>query len=263
LFTFFSPFPDPELITQTEGRGTRVAEMIRILSKRLAAPEWTAVLKTLILFHRLLRDGTEHFINELKSESSMFASLQNYTDHITAEAHDESLFVRKYARFLEEKVEVFKIAQIDFERDPAALKQLGTDELLEKLPWLQSLFNALLNTRAGKEYINNQIIVSSVQLLLKDSLRLYSALNEGIIALLEQFFSMDKDHAQKGFEIYKHFVRETDYTISFFDICEQFTQTKLPPLMLAPTSLLSVLEDHYQSLEDGDIVGQEDGSKTG
>jgi ANTH domain len=230
--------------------------MIHLLSKRLEAPEWMIVLKALIVFHRLLRDGKEHFINELKYKSSIFASLQNYTDQITAEAHHQSVFVRKYARFLEEKVVVFKIAKMEFERDPAALRKLETDELLEKLPRLQSLLNALLNTKASKDHINNQIIVSSFQLLLKDSFRLYRALNEGIIVLLEQYFSMDKDHAQKAFEIYKLFVRETDSTISFFDICERFTRTKLPELQHAPTTLISALENYYKDLEGGKSVAE-------
>ena len=53
-----------------------------------------------------------------------------------------------------------------------------------KLPKLQSLVNALLNTRVPRPDLNNSLVMNAFQYLLKDSFALYSCLSDGMINLI-------------------------------------------------------------------------------
>lgn len=140
---------------------------------------------------------------------------------------------------------------VEFERDPNVTKTFSVEDSFEKVPRLQSQLNALLNCRASKNHINNPIIVYGFTLLLKDSFKLYRALNDSIINLLEQYFSMGKANAAKALEIYKLFTKETDGIIQFFDITRKFSKNDLPELQHAPTTLVEALENYLKDIEEG------------
>jgi len=238
------------LIVYNHEQSHRIGELINLLAKRLEIPDWIVVMKTLITFHRLLKDSRPQFIAEMRYRSAIF-NLRRFADMSSPEAHHQSIFIRKYAQYLEEKVLVYKIVNVEFEKDAAATKNLTSDEAFEKIPRLQSQLNALLNCRASKDHINNNIIATGFTLLLKDSFKLYSSLNDGIIGILENYFSMSKSNATKALEIYKLFTKETDGIIQFFEISKRFSRSELPELQHAPTTLVEALEAYIKDLDDG------------
>lgn len=79
---------------------------------------------------------------------------------------------------------VFKITGNEFEKNPEITKSYKLNEALEYVPRLQSQLNALLNCRGCKDFLTNSIIINAFTLLLKDSVRLYTSLNEAILLLL-------------------------------------------------------------------------------
>jgi len=88
-------------------------------------------------------------------------------------------------------------------------------------------------------------------LLTKDSFKIYQALNNGIILLLESYFSMTKDNAIKALNIYKLFAKETDGIIQLYDIAKKFISSDLPELQHAPITLVDALENYIEDLEQG------------
>jgi hypothetical protein len=60
-------------------------------------------------------------------------------------AHEQSVFIRKYAQYLEEKVVVYRELKMEFEKDPALCKGLTIDEAFARLPKLQRQLDALIN----------------------------------------------------------------------------------------------------------------------
>ncbi|KAG4980272.1 hypothetical protein JHK85_034230 [Glycine max] len=79
-----------------------VAYCIHTLAKRLSKTRnWIVAIKTLIVIHRILREGDPTFKDDL----------------ITYAAWDCSAWVRTYALFLEEKLEYFRILRYDIEAE--------------------------------------------------------------------------------------------------------------------------------------------------
>lgn len=238
------------LLVYVHDQKHRAGEIIDLLARRLEVPDWIVVMKTLAVFHRILKESKPHFISELRYRSSIF-NMRRFDDMTSVEAHNQSLFIRKYSQYLEEKVLVFKICNIEFEKDPHVTKSFTTEESLEKIPRLQSQMNALLNCRASKDHINNQIVAHAFTLLLKDSFKLYTALNEAIIALLESYFNLSLENAEKAIDIYKLFTRETDGINQFFEISRKFSRSDIPELQHAPTTLIDALQNYIDELKSG------------
>jgi len=238
------------LVVFVHDQKTRTGEIIDLLAKRLEIPDWLVVMKTLATFHRLIRECKSHFIAELRYRTVIF-NLRRFADMTTPEAHHQSIFIRKYSQYLEEKVLVYKILNVEFDKDPDVVRSYSTEELFERLPRLQSQMNALLNCRASKDHINNNLIAYSFTLLLKDSFKLYSGLNQGIILMLESYFSMPIQSAQKALDIYRLFTKETDGINQLFEISRRFSKSELPELQHAPTTLVEALENYVKDLESG------------
>jgi len=244
------------LIVETSSPGSKIGELIAMISKRLELPDWIVVMKTLEVIHRLMREGNSHFISELRYKAGML-NLRKFADVTSPEASHQSMFVRKYSQYLEEKVLVYKILGIQFESDPAVIKTYTVEETFERIPRLQSQFNALLNCRSSKEHINNAITIYAFNLMLKDSFKLYRALNDAIIILLERFFNMTKGNAVKALEIYKLFLKEADGIVQFFDISRKFSRSDLPEIKLAPP-LTDAMENFINDLDSGKAPSQSD-----
>jgi len=86
---------------------------------------------------------------------------------------------------------------------------------------------------------------------LNDSLKLYQALNTGVITLIESFFNQTASEAQKALDIYKLFTRETEGLIQIFDISKKFSRKELPEIQHAPTTLVEAFENYIDDLKKG------------
>ncbi len=88
------------LVVSTFEQPGKNQELIELLKKRLALEDWIVrkfqnqisnflkvVMKTLEVFHRLLRDGNAQFINDLKYKSSIF-NLRSFEDKTSAEIQE-------------------------------------------------------------------------------------------------------------------------------------------------------------------------------
>lgn len=226
-------------------------EMVRCLYKRLEKDNWSVVLKALMVFHRCFRDGDQYFMESLRAKSSSIFALRRFSA-VAPQGNVYTLFVRKYAKYLEEKVSVLRLIGIQFEKTRDACKSLPDKEAFKRVPKLQSQLNALLNCKMRAQHVGkNLLIVSTYMLLLKDSLVLYPILNDGVIGLIDRCFKMRKKEAQRVLEIYTLFVKETDALITFYDVARTFAQ-HLPQIHRAKTTLIEALQQHISKMPDDD-----------
>ncbi|PHT86842.1 putative clathrin assembly protein [Capsicum annuum] len=135
-----------------------VAYCIHALSRRLSKTRnWIVVIKTLIVIHRVLREGDPSSKEELLhySQRGQIFQLSNFKDDSNHLAWDCSAWVRTYALFLEEKLECFRTLKNDIESDRLSRTSAGIStvhcrtrllngkELSEQLPALQQLLYRL------------------------------------------------------------------------------------------------------------------------
>ncbi|TKY54528.1 putative clathrin assembly protein [Spatholobus suberectus] len=243
-----------------------VAYCIHTLAKRLSKTRnWIVAIKTLIVIHRILREGDPSFKEDLKNYArrGSFLQISNFKDDSSPQAWDCSAWVRTYALFLEERLECSRVLEYDIESEgltksspPKALTQghnrtrtLTSEELLEQLPALQQLVYRLIACQPEGSAFSNYLIQYALALLLKESFKIYCALNDGIINLVDVFFDMPKYDAVKGLHIYKRAGQQAENLADFYEYCKGLDLARnfqFPTLRQPPASFLATMEEYIK-----------------
>ncbi|KAM0015050.1 putative ANTH domain, ENTH domain, ANTH domain superfamily protein [Helianthus debilis subsp. tardiflorus] len=238
---------------------------LHALARRLAKTRnWMVALKTLIVIHRTLREGDPTFREELLNfqQRGRVLQLANFKDDSSPVAWDCSAWVRTYGLFLEERLECFRVLKYDIEAERipkpgpdqenkgySRTRDLESEELLEQLPSLQQLLYRLMGCRPEGAAVGNYLIQYALALVLKESFKIYCAVNDGIINLIDKFFEMPRHEAIKALDIYKRAGQQAGSLSDFYEVCkglELARNFQFPVLREPPQSFLATMEEYIR-----------------
>ncbi|XP_029652674.1 phosphatidylinositol-binding clathrin assembly protein LAP isoform X22 [Octopus sinensis] len=284
------------LVQCTNEPNVSIPQLADLLIERTQHGNWVVVFKSLITIQNLMNFGNERFTQYLASNNCSFnlnsfldksgvqALQQNLTGnpdfyalirqapqqpipgspdfHAIKQGYDMSTFIRRYAKYLNEKAISYRLMAFDFckikrGKDDGTLRTMNAEKLLKTLPVLQKQMDALLDFYCTPNELTNGVINACFLLLFKDLIRLFACYNDGIINLLEKYFDMNKKQCKEALDIYKKFLVRMDKVSEFLKVAENVGIDKgdIPDLAKAPSSLLDALEQHYASLEGKKIPG--------
>nr|XP_019707819.1 putative clathrin assembly protein At5g35200 isoform X1 [Elaeis guineensis] len=228
-----------------------VAYCIDALAKRLfKTSNWVVALKTLIVIHRALREVDpsfrEEFTNCTRCRGHML-NLSHFKDYSSLSAWDYSAWIRTYALYLEERFECFRKLEYDVETEHSRTLELDTVDLLEQLPALQQLLFHLLGCEPGVSAARNSMIRYALSIIASESVKIYSAINEGILNMVDKFFEMPCLDAIRALEIYRKAGHQAERLSKFYEICKgldvgwgkNFIKIEPPP-----ASLTAAMEEY-------------------
>nr|1HX8_A Chain A, SYNAPSE-ENRICHED CLATHRIN ADAPTOR PROTEIN LAP [Drosophila melanogaster]1HX8_B Chain B, SYNAPSE-ENRICHED CLATHRIN ADAPTOR PROTEIN LAP [Drosophila melanogaster] len=242
-----------------------IPHLANLLIERSQNANWVVVYKSLITTHHLMAYGNERFMQYLASSNSTF-NLSSFLDKGTVQdggmgvpggrmGYDMSPFIRRYAKYLNEKSLSYRAMAFDFckvkrGKEEGSLRSMNAEKLLKTLPVLQAQLDALLEFDCQSNDLSNGVINMSFMLLFRDLIRLFACYNDGIINLLEKYFDMNKKHARDALDLYKKFLVRMDRVGEFLKVAENVGIDKgdIPDLTKAPSSLLDALEQHLATL---------------
>ncbi|CAG9864571.1 unnamed protein product [Phyllotreta striolata] len=239
-----------------------IPQMANLLIERSQSTSWVVVFKALITTHHIMCYGNERFTQYLASSNVSF-QLSNFVDKTGVQSvvgartgYDMSPFIRRYAKYLNEKALSYRSVAFDFckvkrGKEEGTLRTMNTENLLKTLPVLQNQLDALLEFDCTANDLTNGVINMCFMLLFRDLIRLFACYNDGVINLLEKYFEMNKKQCREALDLYKKFLIRMDRVAEFLKVAENIGIDKgdIPDLTRAPNSLLDALEQHLAALE--------------
>lgn len=241
-----------------------VAYCIHALARRLSKTHnWAVALKTLIVIHRSLRevDPTFHeeLINYERSRNHML-NMSHFRDDSSASAWDYSAWVRSYALFLEERLECFRVLKYDVETERPRTKELDTIDLLEQLPALQQLLYRVLGCQPEGAAVHNHVVQIALSMVASESIKIYNAISDGTVNLVDKFFEMQRSDAMKALDIYRRAGQQAERLSEFYEVCksldvgrgERFIKIEQPP-----PSFLQAMEEYVKEAPRGSTFRKE------
>ncbi|XP_034699044.1 putative clathrin assembly protein At5g35200 isoform X2 [Vitis riparia] len=201
-----------------------VAYCIQALAKRLAKTQnWAVALKTLIVMHRAMReiDSTfrEEFINYSQNRALML-NLSHFKDDSGPNAWNYSAWVRTYALYLEEHLECFRLLKYDIQT---------------------------YHSPEGAA-VYNKLIQYALSILAGECVKLYGAITNGILNLVDKYFEMQKHDAVRALEIYQKAGNQAEKLSEFFEICRglDFGRVQFVKIEQPPATFMTAMEEYVK-----------------
>ncbi|XP_073140600.1 putative clathrin assembly protein At5g35200 [Henckelia pumila] len=230
-----------------------VVYCIDALARRLAKTRtWAVALKTLIVIHRALREVDPSFCEELISYNSSrghMLNLLHFKDESSPSAWDNSTWIRTYALYLEECLECFRVLKYDFYRDHSRTKKFDIPALLEQLPVLQQLLFRLLACQPGGAALCSFMIQYALSIVAAESVRLYVAITDGVLNLVDKYFEMQRHDAVRALEIYRRAGEHALRLSNFYEMCRSVDfgrRQKYVKIEQPPPSFLTAMEEYVK-----------------
>ncbi|CAF4697727.1 unnamed protein product, partial [Rotaria sp. Silwood1] len=256
------------LLQATHDMNVSIPETADLLIERSQNSSWVVSFKSLITIHQLMSYGNERFEAYMASHNYHLQPAV-MIDRMGMPGTDMLIYIGRYADYLNEKREAYKLMGYDFckikrGKDDELLRTMPIDKLFKTLPLLQKQIDAILHFDITPNQLTNSVIHNCFFLLTKDLIYLYAAYNEGIINLLEKSFNMNKKQCREALDMYKKFLDRTDQVSQYLKISERYEQLfdrrfwegssagdrgDMTDLARASTSLLESLENHLAYLE--------------
>ncbi|KAL6764377.1 ANTH domain-containing protein [Haematococcus lacustris] len=257
----------------------QVSYVIHGLAKRLEEKSgWLVTLKTLIVFHRLMREVDPSFQDEIiryqeRTGAHRMLRLDSFADHTTRDTWDYSAWIRVYSVYLDERLGAFKSMRFDPELEavgagggagghdgftaPQArgdssskLKSCGASELLDKLPQIQKLLSRLIACVPEGAAQHNDIVLQSCAMVMREVRATYRCVCEGVINLADKYFEMERPEALRGLDLYKENSLLNDRLNAFFSNINHVPTLRgvvqMPSLQALPPDFLTTMEEYVR-----------------
>ncbi|ESW10288.1 hypothetical protein PHAVU_009G196300 [Phaseolus vulgaris] len=222
------------------------------LTKRFCQTNnWAVAMKTLIVLHRAIRELDSTVLEEFVNYSNVKGCMIDLTYfHEKSVPNDYSIWIRNYARYLEERLQCFAVMNYDAATNSSKYSEkLDTVELLEQLPALQQLLSRLLDCSPRGVAASNRLILFAISMVAGESVKLYVAITVRVVELLDKFFEMYRNDACSSLQIYKKSVSQAERLTDFFETCKglefgrgkKFINIKMPP-----SSFITTMEEYIK-----------------
>lgn len=226
---------------------------VSAVSRRLSkTSDWIVALKALVLVHKLLNEGDPVFRQEMLFSSKRGARILNmssFRDDAHSTSWDQSSFVRAYALYLDQKLEVVmtygrklekkrnegdededgfridrRVKSYDHLNDSMRerkevmwLKDLAPEKVLERLNQLLRVLDRFLASRPTGAAKKSRMVLMALHLLVKDSFRVYDDICDVLKYLLDCFLDLEYAYTVKAFDAYVNASKMMDELTGFYD----------------------------------------------
>lgn len=190
---------------------------------------WRVALKSLLLFHRLLRSVPENipFREEfLKCKFNGYSSLnpcnfQDFSSSNVDTAEDYTNFVRSYAHLLDESLNIeIQVEEYDDQETTFLDMMKKITRLLEFMPKLQGLIDHVMDCKPTGAAARNFMVQSAMKHIIRDSFDCYTSFRKEIVIVLDHLIQLPYRSCVEAFDIYKRAAIQANHLSEFYEWCK-------------------------------------------
>eukprot|EP01080_Neovahlkampfia_damariscottae_P001801 gene1801-943_t len=230
------------------------AEIVDLLIWKIhRTQDWIVALKCLQVFHRLIQDGNENFARTCVQKNPVkVLNIKDFKDpNPSPKVFIQVPFIRNYSGYLEQRLFLFKNTGIRT-LSPKYIYPTEMKDIFEVIESLQLLLDEILNCTLKQDLVSNSSTMNAVSMVLKDSMLCYKLLSDGVLKLIDAFFKLGSEQANKGLEIYQKHLKQTDSLIEFYEEAKKLSGiigSKLPSLKPPPDTFLKQMKSYVSNPE--------------
>lgn len=220
---------------------------------RLRGKDATVALKTIMVFHRLLKEApTSAGLYKMMLSNIHEFRLPNFLDDSTHESISASQMVRNYALYMEEKLMCVKQCGFEYDKDSNAsvshIEKASPELLMKDAKALMALMEAGYKCSCERQHAVHTTSIAAFSLIFKDMRILYQCQNKSLLRLLENYFESPKFIAQKILGMYKEFLKHNSKMSKLLEAAKELLGAESVDLQTPPPAFLESLEAYL--LED-------------
>lgn len=231
-----------EILSLTSYSRNFISACVNTLSRRLnKTKNWTVALKTLMLIQRLLSEGDPAYEQEIffaTRRGTRLLNMSDFRDTSHSNSWDYSAFVRTYALYLDERLElkmqgrrgkrsVFAPDEEDDENVTASpsvkttpLRDMKIDQIFSKAQHLQHLLERFLACRPTGVAKNNRVVIVALYPIVKESFQIYYDITDIMSVLIDRFMELDVPECVKVYDIFCRVTKQFDELDMFYGWCK-------------------------------------------
>ncbi|EYU35413.1 hypothetical protein MIMGU_mgv1a023938mg [Erythranthe guttata] len=247
-----------QIITLTSHSRAHVNACIRTIAKRLnKTKNWVVALKTLMLVHRLLSDDVaedqRHRLHAAVYEREISCYLTRRGARLLldvsgfrdasgkTDAWDHSSFVRAYAAYLDERLELrmqgqngkhggYSSYHEDEEEDGGGggggaakgtgdipTSEMKNETVFSRVQNLMKLLERFLACRPAGAAKHNRVVAVALHHIVKESFELYTDITEITAVLTERFMQLEIPDMVRVYEIFCHLSKQYEELDAFYE----------------------------------------------
>ncbi|KAI9296776.1 ANTH-domain-containing protein [Neoconidiobolus thromboides FSU 785] len=216
-----------------------VKNMLDLLGDRLRDNNWDVVYKTLIVIHTIMRDGCPENVFDYLIRARSLLDTSSFRPKNSNIGFNQVKNIRDYSTYLEHKVLVYSQKKIDFctTHNNTKINEMFSlainNELIDNINLIQEHLEVLLAAKISENDIDSHISLYAFKMLIRDMLKIYQFLNQGVITILKGFFDLDLPLAKLCLNIYKRYISLTEQVINYLNKArdiENYLQFTIPEL---------------------------------
>ncbi|XAR68132.1 hypothetical protein NMG60_11003154 [Bertholletia excelsa] len=228
-----------EILRLVSADKANAAACARALGKRIGRTRnWIVAVKSLMLVLRIFQDGDPYFPREVlhaMKRGAKILNLSSFRDDSNSSPWDYTAFVRRFAFYLDERLDCFLTGKLQRRythqqlKEPLYLRTRRANEsvremkpsvLLDKISYWQRLLNRAVATRPTGAAKTNRLVHSALHAVVQETFDLYKDISDGLALLLDRFFHLEYNSCVNAFQACVKAAKQFEELSEFYNLCK-------------------------------------------
>ncbi|PWA85005.1 hypothetical protein CTI12_AA154120 [Artemisia annua] len=266
-----------EILTLISSNQINTASCVSAIRKRITRTHnWVVALKSLMLVLRIFQDGDPDFPREVlhaSNKGDKLLNLSEFSDYSSSTPWDYTGFIRAFALYLDERLDCLLTEKLhrrytyNKKVDMRHYRKKTNDYfcdmepamLLDKIVYWQRLLKRAIETKPTGVAKYNELVLTSVYPVVRESFDLYRDISDGLTLLLDKVLQLEYQSRVSIDEICVKAEKQFEELNEFYSLCKRIgigKTVEYPTIQFVSRELIGTLQESLKDETDSEELGE-------